>query len=93
MDVINKDRLSVLEAMFDVVNESTEWAYNTTENRYGYYIEGVVAMTERLLREIDQRPIGENEGSGLCGELSCISDEVSDIDKAIASITNAKLGE
>ena len=61
MDII-REKLRVLEAMYNVISKSSEWAYNSG-NDYMYFIEGVVAMAREQIKEIDERPIGENEES------------------------------
>lgn len=60
MDTIVRDKLRVFEAMYNVISESSEWAYNSG-NDYMYFIEGVVAMTREQIKEIDERPAGEPE--------------------------------
>ena len=56
MDTIVRDKLRVFEAMYNVISESSEWAYNSG-NDYIYFIEGVVAMTREQIKEIDERLI------------------------------------
>ena len=61
MDVANRDRLSVLQTMYNVIKESQEHIYIHGEKDYFYFIEGVLAMTGKQIKEIDERPIGEPE--------------------------------
>lgn len=59
MDITNRDRLSVLQTMFTVIKDAHEYAhYDCAEDirNYYYFIYGVLAMTETLLKEIDEMP-------------------------------------
>ena len=61
MDVTNRDKLNILQNMYEVINESAEWGLNTGDNCYYYFIEGVITMTGKQLEEIDKRPIQASE--------------------------------
>lgn len=61
MDVTNRDRLNVLQTMFAVIREAHEYANIRDDRDYYHFIDGVLAMTETLLKEIDERPAGEPE--------------------------------
>lgn len=41
------NRSTILEAMYEVIKESTEWGLG--EKDYGQFVDGVVAMTEKIL--------------------------------------------
>jgi len=40
-------RSMILEAMYEVIKESTDWG--VTEKDYGMFVDGVVAMTDAML--------------------------------------------
>lgn len=61
MDITNRDRLSVLQTMYEVIKESHEHIYIHEGKDYFHFIEGVLAMTGKQIKEIDERPIGEPE--------------------------------
>ena len=43
------NRGMILEAMYEVISESLEWGI--TEKEYGMFVDGVVAMTEKLIED------------------------------------------
>lgn len=45
------NRNMILEAMYEVIKESTDWG--VTEKDYGMFVDGVIAMTERMLEKND----------------------------------------
>jgi hypothetical protein len=61
MDVRNRDRLNILYAMYEVINESGEWCFDVDNNCYAYFIQGVFNMAGKQLEEIDKRPIQESK--------------------------------
>ena len=95
MDVTNRDRLNVLDTMFTVIKDAHEYAHYEDGRNYYYFIYGIIAMTEMMLKEIDERPMKMEE------ELErhiCINPE--EARKALEDITNiynthvnGKLGE
>ena len=42
------DRKYILEAMYNVIKESTEWG--VSEDIYGMFVDGVIAMTDEMLK-------------------------------------------
>ena len=56
MNVANRDRLSVLQTMYKVIKESHEHIYIHEGKDYFHFIEGVLAMTGKQIKEIDERP-------------------------------------
>lgn len=44
-------RSMILEAMYEVIKESAEWG--VSEKDYGMFVDGVIAMTERMLEKND----------------------------------------
>lgn len=53
MDKIDKNR--ILEIAFETIKDSTEWGIESENKLYGYYVDGVVAMTDRLLDEFTKK--------------------------------------
>ena len=45
------NRFTVLEAMYEVIKDSTEWSFDSEDKVYGNYIDGVIAMTETMLEK------------------------------------------
>ena len=46
------NKLEILETFFETIEESTEWGFECEDRTYGYYIDGVVSMTNRLLEKV-----------------------------------------
>lgn len=42
-------RSMILEAMYEVIKDSTEWGVGCEDGSYGNYVDGVMAMTEAML--------------------------------------------
>lgn len=49
------DRMTVLEAMYETVKESLDWAFECRDDDYSYYMDGVVDVTEKMLEKIEER--------------------------------------
>lgn len=47
------NRNTVLEAMYKVIKDSTEWGINCEDASYGQFVDGVMAMTEAMLTEAE----------------------------------------
>lgn len=47
------DRMTVLEAMYETVKESLDWAFECRDDDYSYYMDGVVDVTEKLLEKVN----------------------------------------
>lgn len=90
MDVTNRDRLSVLQTMYEVIKESHEHIYIHEGKDYFHFIEGVLAMTRKQIKEIDERPIGEPEPYIDHEEAKEALDSIKGI---YNTYVNAKLGE
>lgn len=43
----------ILEAMYEVIKDSTEWGVGCEDGSYGEYVDGVVAMTEAMLEKVN----------------------------------------
>ena len=48
------NKLEILETMFEVIKESTEWSFNCSDKNYEYFIDGVVAMMEALMNKLEK---------------------------------------
>lgn len=49
------DKDKIFEIFFKTIQESTEWGLGCDGKNYGHWIDGVVAMTESLLDELDKK--------------------------------------
>lgn len=58
---MNKD--TILECMYKVIKDSLEWGVDGRNNSYGYFVDGVVAITEEMLEKEKERTylIGTNK--------------------------------
>ena len=55
------NRSDILEAMYEVIKDSTEWGVSCKDGSYGEYVDGVVAMTEAMLSKCEiAEPIKED---------------------------------
>lgn len=45
------NRMDILEAMYEVIKNSTEWGIDCKDGCYGQYVDGVVAMTDAMLEK------------------------------------------
>ena len=52
-------RSMILEAMYEVIKDSTEWGVSCEDGSYGEYVDGVVAMTETMLKKCDKPTLAE----------------------------------
>ena len=50
-------RSMILEVMYEVIKDSIEWGVSCENGSYGNYVDGVMAMTEEMLKktEIEDR--------------------------------------
>lgn len=71
-------RSTILEAMYEVIKESTEWGLG--EKDYGQFVDGVVSVVEKLL-EKEEALLKLEEPFKNIGEAakSCIDDRLLDI--------------
>lgn len=53
------DRNDILETMYSVIKESAEWGIDCNNGTYGHFVDGVVAMTEELLRKNKEKENAE----------------------------------
>ena len=55
------NRNTILEAMYKVIKDSLEWGVDCRSNSYGYFVDGVMAMTEEMLEkyETEEKKITE----------------------------------
>ena len=55
------NRIDILEAMYEVIKDSTEWGISCEDGSYGQFIDGVMAMTEAMLSKCEiVEPIKED---------------------------------
>lgn len=47
------DRTTILESVYETVKDSLEWA-ETYEEKYYHYIDGVISMSENLLKKLNR---------------------------------------
>ncbi len=52
-------RCAILECMYNVIKDSLEWGIESRNNSYGYFVDGVIAVTEELLKEVDKPTLAE----------------------------------
>lgn len=43
----------ILESMYEVIKDSTEWG--VSEKEYGMFVDGVVAMTDKMLEKANAK--------------------------------------
>ena len=48
------DKDKIFEIFFKTIQESTEWGLGCDGKNYGHWIDGVVAITENLLAEVNK---------------------------------------
>ena len=49
------DREKILEKFYEVVNESVDWyAEDKNNNTYVHFVNGALAMTDKLLEQIEK---------------------------------------
>ena len=63
MDKILINKCFVLEVMYRAIKDSMEWGSGCEDNSHTMFIDGIIAMTEILLDEINKLESGciENE--------------------------------
>lgn len=49
------DKNKIIEVAYETIKESTEWGIVNEGKEYGNWIDGVVAMTDALINEIDKK--------------------------------------
>lgn len=49
------NRMDILESMYEVIKDSLDWGLDTKE--YGYFVDGVVAMTEVMLKRLRDKQL------------------------------------
>lgn len=48
------DKNQIIEAAFETIKESTEWGIEDKSDRYGYFVDGVVTMTDNLFNKMKE---------------------------------------
>ena len=59
----------VLEAMYEAVSESLEWGIDCKDGSHSYFIDGIVAVTERMLEKLEDE--GNNSLNNLKEAMKC----------------------
>lgn len=72
------NRMDVLEAMYEVVKDSTEWG--VSEKEYGMFVDGVVAMTDAMLEKENEMHKKMIEGLRNSGMIGVINDSESNVE-------------
>ena len=44
----------IYRMVFEEIKESLEWACGCKDGYYSYYVDGVIALGDRILKELDQ---------------------------------------
>ena len=47
-------RSVIFETAYETIKENSEWGIECTDKTYGYFIDGIIAMTDALIKELDQ---------------------------------------
>lgn len=55
-------RCAILECMYKAIKDSLEWGVECKSYSYGYFVDGVVAVTEELLKEVDKPTSSADNG-------------------------------
>ena len=53
MGGIYMSRNMIYRMVFEEIKESCEWACDCKEGSYSYYIDGVISLGHRILKELD----------------------------------------
>lgn len=43
----------ILESTYETIKESVEWGIDKEDSSYGYFIDGIIALAETLLANIE----------------------------------------
>lgn len=52
------DKNQVIETAFETIKESTEWGIEVDGKTYGHFVDGIVAVVDRLLDKISEEKNG-----------------------------------
>ena len=72
------NRSTILEAMYEVIKDSTEWG--VSEKEYGMFVDGVVAMTDAMLEKEEEMHKRMIEGLRNSGMICAINDSESNVE-------------
>lgn len=73
------NRIDILEAMYEALEDSTEWAIGSKDDSYTYFVDGILAMTDVMLekeKEIHKRMIEGLKNSGMIGAIDDLESNV-----------------
>lgn len=48
------DKNMIYEMVFEEIKNSLEWESNYKDNGYSLWVEGIISLADRLLKEIDK---------------------------------------
>ena len=48
-------RNMIYKMVFEEIKESCEWGIDCKDGSYAYYIDGVIALGQRMLKELDKK--------------------------------------
>lgn len=48
------DKNQIIEAAFEMIEESVEWGVGSTNDSFANFVDGIVAMTRNLLNKLDK---------------------------------------
>lgn len=51
--------IDIIIAFYDTIKDSMEWATVAENKKYGSYVDGVVAMTEKMLERYNESPVDD----------------------------------
>lgn len=49
------NKMEILEAMYETISESLDWAFECRDDDYAYYIDGVVSATEKMIEKSEEK--------------------------------------
>lgn len=56
---MNRDM--IYKMVFEEIKESLEWACGCKDGYYSYYVDGVIALGDRILKELDRAVACEDQ--------------------------------
>lgn len=49
------DKNIIYKAAFETIKENSEWGIECEDRTYAYFVDGIVAMTDTLLKEVEKK--------------------------------------
>ena len=47
------NKTDILESMYEIIKDSTEWAIGGEDREYIYFVDGVMSMTDMMLAKLE----------------------------------------